>query len=37
VRRRQAIIPADAAKCFGHGITVSRNKAGSLSIREMKE
>jgi hypothetical protein len=33
----KAIIPADAAKCNGHGITVSRNKAGSLSIRELKE
>lgn len=33
----KALIPADAAKCFGHGITASRNKAGSLSIRELKE
>lgn len=33
----KAIIPADAAKCFGHGITVSRSKAGSLSIKELKE
>jgi predicted phage-related endonuclease len=29
----KALIPADAIKCFGHGLTVSRNKAGSLSIR----
>lgn len=29
----KSIVPADAAKCSGHGITVSRNKAGSLSIR----
>jgi len=33
----KAGIPADAMRCFGHGITVSRNKIGSLSIREMKE
>lgn len=33
----KAIVPADAIKCLGHGITVSRNKAGSLSIREAKE
>lgn len=33
----KALVPADAAKCSGHGITVSRNKAGSLSIRENKE
>jgi hypothetical protein len=29
------LIPPDAAKCFGHGIQVSRSKAGSLSIREL--
>lgn len=33
----KALVPADAIKCHGHGMTVSRNKAGSLSIREMKE
>lgn len=33
----KAIVPADAAKCSGHGISVTRNKAGSLSIRETKE
>jgi predicted phage-related endonuclease len=33
----KAMVPADAAKCFGHGITISRNKAGSLSIREQKD
>lgn len=31
----KAIVPADAIKCHGHGITVSRNKAGSLSIKEL--
>jgi hypothetical protein len=30
----KAMVPADAAKCTGHGIAVSRNRAGSLSIRE---
>lgn len=30
----KALVAADASKCFGHGITVSRNKAGSLTIRE---
>lgn len=33
----KSLIAADAAKCFGHGITVSRSKAGSLTIRELKE
>ena len=33
----KAGVPADAAKCIGYGITVSRNKIGSLSIRELKE
>lgn len=28
------LVPADAAKCIGHGLLVSRNKAGALSIRE---
>jgi predicted phage-related endonuclease len=32
----KAMVPPDAAKCTGHGITISRNKAGSLSIRELK-
>lgn len=33
----KAMVPADAAKCAGHGIAVSRNRAGSLSIRELRE
>lgn len=33
----KALIPADAIKAHGHGITVSRSKSGSLSIRENKE
>jgi predicted phage-related endonuclease len=31
------IVPADAIICTGHGIKVSRNKAGSLSIKETGE
>jgi predicted phage-related endonuclease len=30
----KSIVPADAIKCAGHGITVSRSKIGSLTIRE---
>ena len=30
----KALVPADAQKCFGGGITILRNKAGSLSIKE---
>jgi predicted phage-related endonuclease len=30
----KGIVPADAIKCSGHGITVSRSKAGALTIRE---
>jgi predicted phage-related endonuclease len=30
----KSIVPADAIKCSGHGITVSRSKIGSLTIRE---
>lgn len=33
----KAMVPADAAKCAGHGIAVSRNRAGSLSIKELRE
>lgn len=32
----KAMVPADAVKCFGYGITVSRSKSGSLTIRELK-
>lgn len=31
------LVPADAIKAAGHGISVSRNKAGSLSIKELEE
>jgi len=29
----KSLVPADAAKCIGHGITVNRDRAGRLSIR----
>lgn len=31
----KAAVPADAARCFGYGVAISRNKAGSLSLREV--
>jgi predicted phage-related endonuclease len=31
----KALVPADAAKAHGYGIAATRNKAGSLSIREI--
>jgi hypothetical protein len=30
------MVPADAARCIGHGIKITRNKAGSLTIMETK-
>jgi predicted phage-related endonuclease len=30
------LVPEDARKCFGHGIQITRNKAGSMSLREAK-
>lgn len=30
----KAITPADAVKCTGHGVSISRSKTGSLTIRE---
>lgn len=31
------LVPDDAAKCTGHGIAVSRSRAGSITIKELKE
>lgn len=31
------IVPADAKKCFGYGIQITRNRAGHLSLREFTE
>ena len=33
----KALVPMDAAKATGHGITITRNRAGSLSLREDKQ
>jgi predicted phage-related endonuclease len=30
----KAMVPADAVKCIGHGLNVSRSKSGSLTIKE---
>lgn len=30
----KSLVPADAQKAFGHGVQVSRSKAGALTIRE---
>lgn len=32
----KAMVPSDAARVFGHGIVVSRDKAGRLALRESK-
>jgi len=32
----KALVPADAKLCYGHGITIIRNRAGALSLREAK-
>lgn len=30
----KGMVPADAAKCHGHGVQITRNRAGALSLRE---
>jgi hypothetical protein len=30
----KAMVPADAKKAFGHSITITRDRAGRLSLRE---
>lgn len=32
----KALVPADAAKCHGHGVSITRDRAGRLSLREQK-
>jgi hypothetical protein len=32
----KALVPKDAAKAFGHGIIVTRNRAGAMRLTEMK-
>jgi hypothetical protein len=29
----KAMVPADAKKCSGHGVRITRNRAGHLSLR----
>lgn len=31
----KATVPADAVRCFGYGVEAKRNRAGSLSLKEM--
>jgi predicted phage-related endonuclease len=33
----KALVPADASKCFGHGIIIKRTKAGALRFAEQGE
>ena len=33
----KAAVPPDAAKAHGHGVQITRNRAGSLSLREIAE
>lgn len=33
----KALVPADAIVCHGHGVTIKRNRAGSLSLREVPQ
>lgn len=32
----KALVPADAARCFGKGVQITRDRAGRLSLREEK-
>jgi hypothetical protein len=33
----KSLVPADAAKCHGHGVIISRDRAGRLALREHKQ
>lgn len=33
----KAMVPADAKKCMGHGVRITRDRAGRLSLRELTE
>jgi hypothetical protein len=33
----KSLVPAVAKRCFGHGVRISRDRAGRLSLREEKE
>jgi hypothetical protein len=32
----KALVPSDAARCHGHGVQITRDRAGKLSLREAK-
>jgi predicted phage-related endonuclease len=32
----KSLVPADAKRCFGHGVQITRDRAGRLSLREME-
>lgn len=36
VKSLKGMVPADAAKCFGHGLRIDRSKNGALSIKEFQ-
>jgi hypothetical protein len=36
-RSLKAMMPADAKKAFGHGVNITRDRAGRLSLRELAE
>lgn len=31
----KALVPDDAARCFGHGVQINRDRAGRLSLKEL--
>lgn len=33
----KSLVPADAKKCFGYGVQITRNRAGHLALREKAE
>ncbi len=33
----KSLVPADAKKCFGHEVQITRDRAGRLSLREIKQ
>jgi hypothetical protein len=35
-QKLKSLVPEDARKCWGHGVIVTRNRAGSMSLRELR-
>lgn len=33
-KKLKSLVPADAARCYGHGVEITRNRAGHLSLKE---